>query len=123
MGKIILTTISSEELKKLITDSVAEVFTEFFPAKSKEISYDFLNIKEASKLLNIAPQTIYGYTSKRTIPFFKRSKRLYFSKEDLLAWVREGKMKTQSEIEQVADDYIQGKNERMNKQKVWWIVN
>ena len=64
-----------------------------------------LSIKEASEFLNLAPQTIYGFTSKNLIPFKKRGKKLYFSKSDLVAWLHEGKRKTISEIEKIADDF------------------
>lgn len=52
----------------------------------------------ASRITGKAVPTIYDLVSKRSIPHFKRGKDLYFSKTDLLQWLRDGKRKTQSEI-------------------------
>ena len=67
---------------------------------------EIMTIDEASALLSIAKPTIYGYTSSRNIPHFKKGKRLYFIKEDLLKWVQEGKIKTTKEIENDATNYL-----------------
>ncbi len=56
--------------------------------KSKE--QDLLSIKEAANLLNLKVPTLYSKVSKREIPFMKISKRLYFSKKDLLELIRSG---------------------------------
>ena len=39
---------------------------------------DILNITEASELLNISVATIYTYTHKKLIPFYKTGKKLIF---------------------------------------------
>lgn len=57
-----------------------------------------LTIDEASEFLSLAKQTLYGLTSKGEIPHIKRSKRLYFTKVDLLEYLREGRVKSNSEI-------------------------
>lgn len=57
-----------------------------------------LNVKEAAKLLNLSVPTIYGYVSDRKIPFMKITKRLYFSRTDLMDWVRENKRDTSEDI-------------------------
>jgi len=59
----------------------------------------FLNIKQASEYLHLAKQTIYGFTSARTIPFIKRGKKLLFEKEALELWVLKGRQRTIDEIE------------------------
>ena len=64
----------------------------------KEEPNKLLSIDEASIYLNLAKPTIYSMVSKGTIPFMKKSKRLYFSKEELLDYVRGGCKKTNAEI-------------------------
>lgn len=56
--------------------------------------------KEAATFLHMSVPTLYGYVSRREIPFIKRpnSKSLWFSKVDLIAWIKEGKRKTKDEI-------------------------
>ena len=60
---------------------------------------EFLTIDEAAKYLNLAKQSIYGFTSKGQIPFIKRAKRLLFRKSDLEKWLLEGRKKSITEIE------------------------
>ena len=66
-----------------------------------------LNIKQAADLLNLSVPTIYGYVHRAEIPVSKRGKRLYFSKLELLDWVKEGRKKTMSEIAQQATSRLQ----------------
>ncbi|MES2662825.1 MAG: helix-turn-helix domain-containing protein [Pseudomonadota bacterium] len=96
MSKIILTTHS--ELEQLIQEIIRKVLNEAIeepPAGSKEI----FTVDEASKFLNLAKQTLYGFTSKNLIPFIKRGKKLYFKKADLTLWLMEGRKLTKDEIE------------------------
>ena len=72
-------------------------------------SDELLNVQQASKLLGLAVQTIYGYVSRREIPVCKRGKRLYFSEKELLEWVRVGRQKTFKEIEAEAMESIRKK--------------
>ena len=75
----------------------------------KPTSDKLLTIKEAADYLNLSVPTIYGLVSKRKIPFMKRSKRLYFSNEELMDYIKEGRIKTNSEIEAEADAYLANK--------------
>lgn len=80
MDKIILTT--REELQSLIHDTVQQLLDEA-AGKLNEPRDEILNIAQASKLLNLAKQTIYGLTSQNKLPFFKRGKKLYFRRSEL----------------------------------------
>ena len=55
------------------------------------VNPDHLTVKQASEFLNIAEQTIYGYTHRKEIPFYKPHKKLYFLKSELEVWLRQGK--------------------------------
>ncbi len=59
-----------------------------------------LNVREAARFLGDAVATLYGRTSKNEIPFYKRGKKVYFKKSELLAWIEEGQVKSQSQIVQ-----------------------
>lgn len=72
-------------LKELIKEAVREVLAE---KDEKNEEDKIMNVDEASKFLNLQPATIYGLTSRREIPFIKKSKKLYFSKDDLTAWLK-----------------------------------
>lgn len=114
MENIVLLSISKNELESLIEKSVRKVLSEP-PTGNINHGDVMLSIKEASQLLKVAVPTIYHYTSERLIPFFKRGKRLYFSKDALMEWVKEGKVKTVAEIEIEANTYLTiGKNRKRN---------
>jgi len=43
---------------------------------------------------------------QQTIPHFKKGKKLYFKKSDLIKWLEKGKRMSQAEIEEVAHEYL-----------------
>ena len=49
-----------------------------------------LDIKEASELIGKTIGTIYSLTSQKAIPYSKRGNKLYFFKDELLAWIKAG---------------------------------
>ena len=57
-----------------------------------------MSITEAAKFVNLTVPTLYGFVSKRTIPFSKVGKRLYFSEIELTSWIQSGRKSTRSEI-------------------------
>jgi excisionase family DNA binding protein len=65
-----------------------------------------LTIRQAAEFLSLSVPTLYGYVSRNEIPVCKRSKRLYFSKQELMDWIKAGRKKTAAEIEAEAEQYI-----------------
>ena len=57
-----------------------------------------LNVNEAAALTGLAKQTIYGLTSRREIPHFKRGKAVKFRYDELQAWLLANRRKTVEEI-------------------------
>lgn len=106
MEKIIVTT--QDELESLIQTTVRKVISEHSD-NAKEPQDAILSIEQASQFLNLAKQTIYGFTSKNEIPFIKRGKKLYFRKSDLESWLLEGKRKTLKDIQQDAVTHLNNK--------------
>lgn len=107
MDKIILTT--QEELRQLIIASVQTALGKCDESPSSDNEQrspsKYLTVSEAAKYLNLAKQTLYGFTSSRAIPFIKRAKRLLFTKEDLDAWLAQGKKKS---VHQMRASIIKG---------------
>ncbi len=77
-------------------------------------SDQLLTIKEASSVILLSASTIYGLVSRNEIPFSKRpnSKRLWFSKLDLINWIKEGRKKTIAEITAEANTYVKINNKK-----------
>jgi excisionase family DNA binding protein len=67
---------------------------------------ELLTVQQAAELLKLSVPTIYGLVSKAEIPVNKRGKRLYFSKGELTAWVKEGRKKTLTELQEAAQKHI-----------------
>jgi excisionase family DNA binding protein len=65
-----------------------------------------LNVQEAAQFLNLTVATIYSKVSKGELPVMKRSKRLYFSSAELLAYIKDGRKKSNAEIEQESEAYL-----------------
>ena len=98
MEKIIVMTAS--ELEIMIEKVVRRVIVEKPVAPEMLGSFPMLlSLQDTAIFLDLAPQTIYGYTAKRMIPFIKKCKELYFNRSDLEEWLNEGKKKTLTEIE------------------------
>jgi len=89
--------IGKSELETLIQNSLRKVLNEQSKL-SQKTEDEIFNINQAAKFLNLALPTIYGFTAKRAIPFYKRAKKLYFKKSDLEKWIMDGRRKTSSEI-------------------------
>jgi excisionase family DNA binding protein len=86
------------ELKRLLIEKQEQQ-----PIKAPE---QLLTVQEAAEFLNLTVPTIYSKVSKGELPVMKRSKRLYFSSTELLAYLKEGRKKSNAEIEAEASDYL-----------------
>lgn len=71
----------------------------------------YLTIQQTGELIKLSVPTIYGYVSRNAIPFSKKGKRLYFSKMEIMEWIKQGKQKTHSEIAAEAHTYLKRKKE------------
>lgn len=62
-------------------------------------SDELMNINEVADFLDESVQSIYSRTSRRTIPFYKKGKKLLFKKTEILNWLDGQKKKTVSELQ------------------------
>ena len=68
-----------------------------------------LTIQEAGDFLSLSVPTMYCKVSKNELPVCKRGKRLYFSRTDLMEYVKAGRKKSNAEIEEEAKSYMKMK--------------
>lgn len=94
----IITIFNENEFRQLLISCMKEVVGQDKTPTTDLTQNSLLTIEQAASYLNLAKQTLYGYTSQRLIPFLKRGKKLYFEPEALDAWLQEGKKQTQAEI-------------------------
>lgn len=71
---------------------------------TKSESDELLTVEDTAKFLSLSVPTIYGLISKGDLPMMKRGKRCYFSKKELIEYLREGRRKTNSEIQREANN-------------------
>ena len=76
---------------------------------NQQESEQLLTIKQTSNLLNLSVPTLYSKVQRAEIPVCKRGKRLYFSKLDLMEWIKQGKRKTKADIESEVETYLVNK--------------
>ena len=110
MDKVVLISLSIEDLQTVIIDCVnsciknnKQVNTE--PADTDEL----LTVQDAAKFLSISVPTVYGLISKGELPVMKRSKRCYFSKVELINYLKQGRKKTLAETASEAEQYCKTK--------------
>ena len=68
----------------------------------------WLNIDELKAYLPDHPTkaTIYGWVSRREIPYHKGGKKLRFLQSDIDKWLSNGKRKSESELRDEANKYL-----------------
>ena len=108
---MIIVQLNSEQLSDLIQHSVRSVLGEATPQPTgtADQAEQLLTIQEAAEFLNLTVPTIYSKVSRSEIPVMKRSKRLYFSKLELISYLKEGRKKTLAETAREAELYCNTK--------------
>jgi excisionase family DNA binding protein len=113
-------TITFEDLPKAVSEllqKVNDIQEHLLGAgiSGKEEQEGLLTISEAGKLLDLSKNTIYKLVQSRTLPYSKRGKRLYFLKQELLEFVKAGKIKTHAELSIEAESILITKNKKRSK--------
>jgi excisionase family DNA binding protein len=108
---MIIVQLTCEQLKDLIQSSVHKVLKETThqTVELTERPEHFNNIQEAAEFLHLTVPTLYSKVSKGELPYMKRGKRLYFSRTELMEYLKEGRKKSNAEIEQEAEAYLSNK--------------
>lgn len=75
-------------------------------------SDQLLTIQQAGELIKLSVPTLYGYVSRNDIPFSKKGKRLYFSKQELNDWIKSGRKKTIAEMADEAPHHLKIRNKK-----------
>ena len=70
---------------------------------------ELLTVQDTAKFLSLSVPTVYSLISKGELPVMKRSKRCYFSKVELINYLKQGRKKTFAESANEADQYLNKK--------------
>jgi len=94
MNNFVLSPIDPEKLIKSISEKVtANIIKAIQNNNSTEQPEQLLTIQEAAEFLSLTVPTMYSKVSKGELPVMKRSKRLYFSRTELLEYIKYGRKK------------------------------
>lgn len=103
MEKLFL--ISQSDLDSLLEKAYQKFSVENKSSTATQSEDEFpIGIKEASKILDKAPQTLYGLVNRRKIPFHKKGRKLYFFKSEILQWIRNSS--DTISVEKKVDDFL-----------------
>ena len=64
-----------------------------------------IGIEEAALFTGYTVRGLYEMTSKKLIPHYKRGNRVFFKKDELVDWMTATKVKTEAELQSMADTY------------------
>lgn len=77
-----------------------------------------LTIDEVATLLHLRKPTVYSKVSKNELPgVCKQGKRLYFDRQTIIDWIKQGRKKSNAEIEQEAKAYLSNNKKGLNNGK------
>jgi excisionase family DNA binding protein len=106
MTAVTITQITPTELEVLIENSVRKALSIEAKKNQQPKEDELLTVEQAAEFLSLSKPTVYSLISKKELPFMKRSKRCYFSKVELTKYIKDGRKKTNSEIEFETDAYL-----------------
>lgn len=108
MNNLIYSLINVDDLISNIANEVVKRLSLQNSPNNNELADDIIDINGASKITGLSVPTIYSKVSKREIPFSKPegSKRLYFSKSELIEYVKTKRVKTTKEAYRDAEIII-----------------
>lgn len=93
-------------------EKIEELLNKRFQTQISE--EDYISAKNASVLLNFTLSTLYSKVCRREIPFYKQGNRLYFSRQELSDWIKDGRKKTLIDIDISAASIVN----RMSKKSI-----
>ena len=86
-------------------------------AEPTELPDNPILIQDAAHFLGLTIPTMYSKVSKGEVPVSKRGKRLYFFRSELLEYLKEGRQKSNAEIEVEAETYLLNHKKGLNNGK------
>lgn len=107
MQKELFISMSFEELRSLIADVVKKSLSE-----NSEFSLNYpsdsevLGTEQVANMLQVSKSYLYKLIMGRELPFYKKGKKIFFLKSEIIEWIKTGRIKTRHEIEIEASTYI-----------------
>jgi excisionase family DNA binding protein len=100
---VIMLTKEVGELKRLLIEKQVQT-----PTEQLEIWFDLNDLIQYDPEKRTKP-TWYSKISRNEVPHYKQGKKIYFLKSEIDEWLKQGKCKSNAEIEQEAKAYFKKK--------------
>ena len=92
------------DLKAFAQEVVSEYVKQMPNHSPKE--EDITDFEGMLSITGYSSSTGYAKTSSGEIPHFKKGRKLFFRKSELLSWIESGKRKTTKDIDELAEQYL-----------------
>jgi excisionase family DNA binding protein len=112
MQNLTFTPLSDTDIRAAIRDELESFFAEHALNAPQPETDQIGGINLACEVTGLARPTIYGLVSQSKIPHMKWGKLLYFSRQELTDWIKQGRRKTVSDAEREAEQYVSNKRKR-----------
>lgn len=106
MEKKHLFNLTTEELEILVTNCVNTCLKNSKPVNLQVETEEIFTFKPAAAFLHLKEPTFRLKIKNGEVSHMKRGGKLYFSKTDLLNYLKEGRRKTAKEIAAEAENYL-----------------
>jgi excisionase family DNA binding protein len=110
MHNFVLSPIDPEKLISSISERVTANILKAIRNEqphTAEPTKQLLTIDEVATLLHLKKPTVYSKVSRGELPgVCKQGKRLYFDRQTIIDWIKQGRKKSNAEIEQEAEGYL-----------------
>ena len=112
---MIIIQLTEEQFKGLLEEAIrkASITNHQEPSPPPD---ELLTAVQTADFLSLELSTIYSLVNQKAIPYMKpNGKRLYFSKQELIGWIKSGRKKTVSEMASDATNYLRKSPKRKEK--------
>ena len=79
-----------QQLAEALTPTIRAAIMDAFQVKEQQQD-DLMTIEEVAEMLKVSKAAIYRQTSKNLIPHKKSGRKLFFSRQEILAWLGRNK--------------------------------
>lgn len=92
----VILNVEKEELQEMISQAVTDALIKKEELEKQQVPKDFevMRTEGLCKYLKIKRSAVYQLTTYKRIPYFKRGKRVFFRKNEIDEWLRNGRQAT-----------------------------
>jgi excisionase family DNA binding protein len=84
-NQLLLTSITFDELKTVISESISTELQKFRPSTELDKSdQELIKIDDVAKMLNVSKVTIFNWKKSGKIPFYRIASQIFFKKSEVL---------------------------------------